>query len=114
MIRTTSNQPRRTRLTLSTERPEPSVVRITAHGEVDASNAAELREYVFRHATDCRNLVLDLREVTFFSSAGFAALRNIDIRCGDTNVIWTLQCGSIVSRVVDLCDPHQTMQQTRD
>ncbi|SEH46644.1 anti-anti-sigma factor [Mycolicibacterium rutilum] len=119
MTRSTSTQPSpnhegRNQLTMSTEWIDPYVVRITARGEVDASNAAQLREYVFRYAANCRNLVLDLRDVTFFSSAGFAALRTINVRCGRANVEWTLQCGSIVSRVVDICDPDGNLPQTID
>lgn len=119
MTRTTSTQPSpsdhsRNGLTLSTEWIEPSGVRITARGEVDASNAADLRDHVARYAANCSRLVLDLREVTFFSSAGFAALHIINARCDRANVTWTLQYGSIVSRVVDICDPDRTMPQSVD
>lgn len=100
---------RRGRLTFSTEWVDTQVVRIAVAGEVDASNAQELREYVFRRAANCRSLVLDLRDVTFFSTAGFATLRTIGVRCERANVRWTLNCDSAVSRVIDLCDPEGTL-----
>lgn len=100
---------RRERLTFSTEWVDSQVVRITVAGDVDASNAQDLREYVFRRAANCRSLVLDLRDVTFFSTAGFSTLRTIGVRCDRANVQWTLACNAAVSRVIDVCDQDRTM-----
>ncbi|MEO3760988.1 STAS domain-containing protein [Mycobacterium sp. B14F4] len=82
-------------------------MRIAVAGEVDAANAQELREYVYRRAANCRSLVLDLRDVTFFSTAGFSTLRTIGVRCDRANVRWTLNGSPAVSRVIDICDPDR-------
>jgi anti-anti-sigma factor len=56
----------------------PSTVVISAHGDIDASNASDLIVFV-RHAIGpYRGLVLDLRGVTFFGTEGLSALRIID------------------------------------
>lgn len=94
---------------LTTEWLAPYVVRITVAGEVDASNAATLRDYVLRRAANCRNLVLDLCGVTFFSTAGFSTLRTIDVRCDRANVRSTLHCSKAVSRVVEICDSDRQL-----
>lgn len=94
---------------MSTEWVDPYVVRIAVTGEIDASNADELREYVFRRAANCRSLVLDLCDVTFFSTAAFATLRTIRVRCDRANVRWTLHGSSTVSRVIDICDTDRIL-----
>ena len=100
---------RRERLTFSTEWVDAESVRIAVAGEVDAFNAQELREYVFRRAANCRSLMLDLRDVTFFSTAGFSTLRTIGVRCDRANVSLTLQGSSAVSRVIAICDSDRMM-----
>ena len=96
---------RRERLTFTTEWIDPTVVRITVAGEMDACNASQLRDYVFRRATNCRTLVLDLHGVEFFSTAGLSMLRAINERCDRANVRWTLHCSPSVSRVLEICAP---------
>ena len=68
---------RRAGLTLSTEWLNTTVVRISAAGDIDASNTSELFDYVLRRGANCRSLILDLRDVTFFGTAGFSALQTI-------------------------------------
>ena len=59
------------RLSLSTEWITPGIVRITVTGEIDASNAAQLPDYVFRHAANSRRLVLNLEGVEFLAQWAF-------------------------------------------
>jgi anti-anti-sigma factor len=95
---------RRDRLVITTECADHRVVRITVAGEVDASNAAQLRRSVFRRAANSRHLALDLRGVTFFSAAGLATLHTIVERCKRANIELTLHCSPTVSRVLAICD----------
>jgi anti-anti-sigma factor len=93
----------RNRLALTTEWMTPSVVRISASGDVDASNVDRLADYVFQRSANCLRLILDLNDVTFFSTAGLTTLLTIDERCTRANVKWMVVPSSPVSRVLDLC-----------
>jgi anti-anti-sigma factor len=95
-------------LTFATEWLDPSVVRISVAGDIDAANAGEVPDYVFGRAANCRQLILDMSEVTFFGTAGFSAVCIVDARCAQASVEWTLTASRAVSRVLDICDPrHQ-------
>jgi anti-anti-sigma factor len=95
-------------LTFAAEWLEPSRVRITVHGDIDAYNAPQLAEYVFQRAANCKEMVLDMSGVEFFSTAGFARLRTIEIRCARAGVHWTLIPSRAVTRVLAICDPRDT------
>lgn len=41
---------------------------ISAHGDIDASNAGTLAEYTLGHVTGCRGLIRDLRGLDFFGA----------------------------------------------
>jgi anti-anti-sigma factor len=101
-----ARKPRSSLLSLSTEWPTATEVRITASGEVDASNAVELAAYVFRHAANSRRMILDLSHLEFFGTAGFSALWNIHAGCAQAQVAWTVVAGRPVSRVLEICDRH--------
>jgi anti-anti-sigma factor len=77
---------------------------ITAAGEIDASNASELAGYVERHATVATRLYLDLREVTFFGTAGVAALRRIQHQFDGSGAYWRLLAGPAVRKVLRICN----------
>jgi anti-anti-sigma factor len=96
-------------LKLSAEWVNSTVVRISASGEIDASNTAEVLDYVLRRGANCRSLILDLKDVTFFATAGFSALRTIDIRSSRASVSWMLVPGPAVSRVLRICDPRREL-----
>jgi anti-anti-sigma factor len=100
---------RRAGLQLSSEWLNSTVVRISASGEIDASNTAELLDFVLRRGANCRSLILDLSGITFFATAGFSALRTIDLRSSRASVSWTLVDGPAVSRVLRICDPQRTL-----
>ncbi|HEY6575412.1 MAG TPA: STAS domain-containing protein [Mycobacterium sp.] len=100
---------RRAGLQLSAEWLNSTVVRISASGEIDASNTAEMLDYVLRRGANCRSLILDLSDVTFFAAAGFSALGTLDVRCSRASVSWMLVDGPAVSRVLSICDPERTL-----
>jgi anti-anti-sigma factor len=99
----------RGKLAFSTEWLNPEVVRISVQGEIDATNEAELRDYVFGRAANCKILILNLHEVSFFSTAGFSALLTIDDRCARAAVNWMVVPSAAVSRVLDICDREFTI-----
>ena len=82
-----------------------STVIVAVEGEVDASNCRSLARYVERHAAGSTHLVLDLRMVDFFGTAGFATLHNINVICARGGATWTLQAGRRVRRLLEICDP---------
>ena len=82
--------------TFATRWLQPSVAVITAHGELDASNAQELVDYALRDADRTERLALDLTGVDFFGTAGFSALHTLNVRCAGAGVEWVhgaQQCG---------------------
>jgi anti-anti-sigma factor len=82
---------------------------ISAHGEIDASNADALAEYTLAHVADCRSLVLDLRDVNFFGASGFSALHEISAGCARAGVGWALLSGAAVSRSLRIGDAQGTL-----
>lgn len=87
----------------------PSAAVVTAHGELDASNAAALVDFVQRSATHSAQLVLDLSELEFFGTSGFSALHAINVRCAGAGVGWAVVPSEAVSRLLRICDPDQTL-----
>jgi anti-anti-sigma factor len=88
---------------------QPSVAVITAHGELDASNAQEFVDYALRDAERTQRLALDLSGVEFFGTAGFSALHTLNVRCAGAGVEWVLVPSSAVSRLLRICDPDSTL-----
>jgi anti-anti-sigma factor len=84
----------------------PSGPVIAVHGELDASNANQLAHYVQRCATHSRSLILNLRGVEFFGTAGFSALHTINAHCAGTHVRWAVAPSRAVFRLLRICDPH--------
>ena len=82
---------------------------ITAHGELDASNAGHLADYFdlcIEHSTP---LVLDLSRLKFFGTAGFSALHLINVKCAGANLRWAVVPSKAVSRLLRICDPDHTL-----
>ena len=94
---------------LEIRRLKSSVAVISAHGDIDASNAGTLAEYTLGHVTDCRGLILDLRGLDFFGAKGFAALHKVSAGCARAGIGWALVPGAAVSRVLRICDPQGTL-----
>ena len=91
---------------LEIRRLKSSVAVISAHGEIDESNAGILAEYTLGHVMGCRGLILDLRGLDFFGAAGFSALHKISASCARAGIGWALVPNAVVSRVLRICDPQ--------
>jgi anti-anti-sigma factor len=104
-----SPAPTTNRLAFATEWLSPTDVRIAVTGDIDASNADEVATYVFRRGANSRRMILDLDGVGFLSTAGFSVLCTIHQRCTHAGVDWTLLGNAMVLRVLNICDPHQTL-----
>jgi anti-anti-sigma factor len=87
----------------------PSFVVITAHGELDASNAVQLADYVQRCAAHTNSVIVNLSGLEFFGTAGFSALHTINVRCAGADVRWTVVPSKAVSRLLRICDPDNTL-----
>ena len=86
-----------------------SVAVISAHGDIDASNAGALAEYTLGHVTGCRGLILDLRGLDFFGAKGFSALHKVSAGCARAGIGWALVPSAAVSRLLRICDPQGTL-----
>lgn len=87
----------------------PSFVVITAHGELDASNANQLADYVQRCAAHAKSLIVNLSDLEFFGTAGFSALHTINVRCAGAGVRWAVVPSKAVSRLLRICDPDHAL-----
>ena len=86
-----------------------STVLITVRGEVDATNNRALASYVERQVSEGARLVLDLTEIEFFGTAGFAALHNVNVICARYGVSWVLTVGPPLRRLLSICDPDNLL-----
>jgi anti-anti-sigma factor len=91
----------------------PSFVVVTAHGELDASNAGQLADYVQRCAGHSQSVILDLSGLEFFGTAGFSALHTINVRCAGANMPWAVVPSKAVSRLLRICDPDHALPLAR-
>jgi anti-anti-sigma factor len=82
-----------------------SVAVVSAHGDIDQTNARALTEYSLAHLVRCRGLLLDLTNLKFFGVAGFSALHRISVNCAPTGIGWALVPGPAVSLLLRICDP---------
>src|SRR6201996_4764918 len=90
-----------------------SSVVITAHGELDASNAVQLADYVQRCAAHSESVIVNLSGLEFFGTAGFSALHTINVRCAGADVRWTVVPSRAVSRLLRICDPDSALPVTK-
>jgi anti-anti-sigma factor len=86
-----------------------SRVVITAHGELDASNASQLADYVESCIAHSTSVIVDLSSLKFFGTAGFSALHLINVRCAAADLRWAVLPGKAVSRLLRICDPDNTL-----
>ena len=93
------------RATYTARRLKPSTLLVTVEGEVDGTNHRALALYVERNVAGSTHVVLDLRLVDFFGTAGFAALHNVNVICSRYGIAWTLRAGRQVRRLLAICDP---------
>jgi anti-anti-sigma factor len=95
-----------------TVRPGPSATVISAHGELDAANANQLTVFVEGCVRHSSPVIVDLRGLDFFGTAGFSALHRINVVCSGAGVHWLLVAGRAVYRVLRICDPDGTLPTT--
>lgn len=74
-------------------------------GEIDALNGREFGRYVERHTRVSKQLVLDLRAVDYFGTAGFTALYYVSVYCARSDVDWAIAGRRPVRRLLSVCDP---------
>jgi anti-anti-sigma factor len=79
-----------------------TVVAVT--GEIDASNIHHLTDYAQHHLGAGRPVVIDLTGLDFLGAQGIPALLDINGRCGDAGVEWSLVPSHAVSRLLRICD----------
>ena len=91
---------------LASRRLRSSEAVISAHGDIDASNADTLTEYTLGHLMGCRGLILDLRGLDFFGTEGFSALHRVSVCCARAGIGWAVVPGEAVYRVLRICDPQ--------
>ena len=94
---------------LDTRWTKTSVAIVSAHGDIDVTNACTLTDYSVAHATRCRGLILDLTGLEFFGTEGFLALHRISVCCARAAKGWALVPGAAVSRLLRICDPHDSL-----
>jgi anti-anti-sigma factor len=82
-----------------------STIVVTAEGEVDASNARDLAEYVERSLDSSTRLIVDLRGLQFFGTQGFSTLHTVNVTCASRGVSWVVIPGPEVERLLRICDP---------
>src|ERR1700722_11475322 len=81
-----------------------SVAIVSAHGEIDITNARALSEYSLADLKRCRGLILDLTHLEFFGVEGFSALHRISVSCAHVQIYWALVPGAAVSIMLRVCD----------
>ena len=78
---------------------------VTVDGEIDATNSRALATYVEGQIAGTRRLLVDLRLIDFFSTAGIAAVHYINVICSRNGIDWEVRCGRQVRRLLAICDP---------
>lgn len=82
-----------------------SVAIVSAHGDIDRTNAHTLAKYSLTELVRCRGLILDLTHLRFFGAAGVSALHKISVSCAHAGMAWALVPGDAVSLLLRICDP---------
>jgi anti-anti-sigma factor len=90
---------------LATHWMKSSVAIVSAHGDIDKTNAHILTEHSLASLPRCQGLILDLTRLEFFGAAGFSELHRISVGCACAGIYWALVPGAAVSVVLRVCDP---------
>lgn len=89
-----------------TARPIGSAIALhVGEGEIDARNATTLSDFVEQNLGSAKRLILDLRGLTFFGTAGFSVLHRINVACSQRDVNLVVLPGDEVNRLLRICDP---------
>lgn len=83
---------------------------VTVTGDVDASNAADLAGYLDLHTGVTARLFVDLRDVTFFSTAGLAVLRRAEHLAAQRGSSFSTLPGPVVHKVLRICGAQDLPQ----
>lgn len=75
---------------------------ITAHGELDLATAPLLRDRLEAAAEEGRDLIADLRGVSFMDSTGLQTLMHAEDASREGGWTWTILASEAVMRVVEL------------
>lgn len=86
-----------------------TTVLVSADGEIDAANSAELLSYLDTLLPGYDQLVLDLSRLSFFATDGVSTLHSLDVRCARRGIDWVLVPGPEVARALRVCDPDQQL-----
>ena len=85
--------------------PQPSTAIVTVHGELDAANGDQLVDFTLRNCAHTDRLVIDLSGLSFFATAGLAALHTLNQQCAGKKIRWAVVSRLAVDRVLRICDP---------
>jgi anti-anti-sigma factor len=85
------------------------VVIVSAYGDIDGMNAGILTDYAVVKTMRCRGMIVDLSGLEFFGTEGFLALHRISVSCARAGIGWVVIPGAAVSRVLQICDPHELL-----
>jgi anti-anti-sigma factor len=86
----------------------PSIVLVSAMGEVDAVNAGHLTEYATRYLDGHRALVLDLQGLQFFGTEGLVALDGVRRHCAMHGTEWSVIPGRAVTKLLEISGGSNT------
>jgi anti-anti-sigma factor len=94
---------------LDTHWTKSSVAIVSAHGDIDGTNARTLTAYSLADVVRCRGLILDLTCLEFFGAEGFSALHRISVSCARAGIAWKLVPSAAVSLLLRICDPDSLL-----
>jgi anti-anti-sigma factor len=104
-----SRLPRQERVVFNNRWLTTSTEIVSAHGDIDATNAGAFIEYAMGDAIGRRAMILDLRGVGFMGIEGFSALHRISVSCAAARTHWAMVPGPAVSHVLAICDPERLL-----
>ena len=93
----------RSRVEVSARRESVATV-VRIGGEIDATNADSIRQYVAGFMSDGLPLVVDTTRVEFCGAQGIAMLFDVDEECRRAAVVWALVAGDWVSYLLHAAD----------
>ena len=82
----------------------PECHRVAVSGELDMATAPEVRAQLRRSAREAREIVLDLRDVSFIDSSALSMLIGVDAESRSDGFGFALLAGVPVRRLIELCD----------
>ncbi len=90
-------------------RTHHGVTVLTIGGEIDASNADQVREHAHRYASAAPALVVDMASVEFFGVIGLRNLMVLGQKCQNAGVEWALIASGSVSRLLRVAEVDRAL-----